>query len=112
METVSKKTTLYHIAEGYQIDEIIGNSINESKRKFFQEVGTPSLNKILRYCYANTYDRYGSTDGCYFCVTIDYVHEEFHRRRETINICSVLHQRKSCCLCYDCQNSNKLHYLL
>ena len=64
--------------------------------KFFQELDTPSFKKISRYSYANTYDGCCGTDGCYFCVVIDYTHEEFCRRRETNNICSILNRGKNC----------------
>ena len=81
--------------QGYQIDETIGNSINENKKNFFQELDTPSLKKISRYCYSNTYDRCCGTNGCYFCVIIDYVHEGFHRKREINSVCPILHQAKT-----------------
>ena len=81
--------------QGYEIDEIIGNSIYENKIKFFIEVDTPSLKKISKYRYSNTYDRCCGTDGCYFCIILDYVHEEFRRRREGNSVCTILHQGKT-----------------
>ena len=81
--------------QGYQIDEIIGNSIYENKIKFFQKVDGPSLKKISTYCYSNTYDCCCGKDGCYFCVIVDYVPEEFRRRRESNSVCSTLHQGKT-----------------
>ena len=104
------KEKMYSIVQGCQINHIIGNRIDENKKKFFRELDTPSLEKISN-C-AETCCRYCGTDGCYYCVIINYVHEEYRHRRGTNSMCLILHKGKNYCLCFDCHKDNEIHYFL
>ena len=77
---------------------------------FFRELNTPSLKKISNY--ANTCYRCCCTDSCYYCVIVDYIHEEYRDRRETNSMCLILHKKKNYCLCFVCPKDNKIHYFL
>ena len=68
---------MYCINSGFEINEILEHSINDKKSKVFKELNNCSLNKILKYSYANTCGRCNGTDGCYYCTIINYVHAEF-----------------------------------
>ena len=45
---------MYWINAGFEISEILEHSINDEKSKVFKELRNCSLNKILKYSYANT----------------------------------------------------------
>ena len=73
---------MYCIKSGFEINKILEHEINEEKSKDFKELNNGLLNKILKYCYANTCGRYNGGDECYYCTIINYIHAEFRRRRK------------------------------
>ena len=66
---------------GFEIDNILGNVINEEKAKIFANFVEASLNKILEYCYSNTAYRCLGTDECYYCSIICFVRKELETRK-------------------------------
>ena len=56
---------MYCIKSGFEINEILEHGINEEKSKVFKKRDNGSLNKILKYSYANTCGRYNRGDECY-----------------------------------------------
>ena len=73
---------MYCIKFVFEINEILEHGINEEKRKVFKELDNGSLNKILKYSYADTCGRYNGGGKCYYCTIINYIHAEFRRRRK------------------------------
>ena len=66
---------MYCIKSGFEINEILEHGINEEKSKVFKELDNGSLNKILKYSYANTCGDGG--DECYYYTIINYTYAEF-----------------------------------
>ena len=65
---------MYCIKSGFEINEIFEHGINEVKRKVFKELDIGSLNKILKYSYADTCGRCNGGGECYYCTIINYIH--------------------------------------
>ena len=64
---------MYCIKSGFEINEILEHGINEEKRNVFKELDNGSLNKILKYSYANACGRCNGGVECYYCTIINYM---------------------------------------
>ena len=74
---------MYRVNAGFKVIKILDNDISEEKSKVFKELDVDSLEKILKYCYANICGRCNGTDCCYYYIIVNYVHEEFRQRRRS-----------------------------
>ena len=66
---------------GFEIDNILGNVINEEKALLFANFDEASLNKILKYYYSNTAYKCWGRDECYHCTITKFVKKEFRIRQ-------------------------------
>ena len=106
---------MYCIKSGFEINEILEHGINEKKRKVFKELDNGSLNKILKYSYANTCGRCNGAGECYYCTIINYIHAEFRRRRKLPQYatCQILNcGRDTNCGCMECRKNYPPHPMI
>ena len=106
---------MYRVNASFEINKILDNDIREAKSKVFKELDVDSLNKILKYCYANTCGRCNGTDRCYCYIIINHVHEEFTESRKSLkySTCRILNSgRDEDCVCFACNKIYPLHPFL
>ena len=103
---------MYCIKSGFEINEILEHGINEEKRKVFKELDNGSLNKILKYSYADTCGRCNGGGKCYYCTIINYIHAEFRRRRKLPQYATCQILNCGCdtdCGCMECRKNYPPH---
>ena len=84
------------------------HGINEEKSKVFKELDNGSLNKTLKYSYADTCGRCNKGGQCYYCTIINYIEAEFRRRRKLPQYatCRILNcGRDTDCGCMECRKN-------
>ena len=101
---------MHHV--GFEINKILDSDISKEKSKVFKELDVDSLNKVSKYCYANSCGRCNKTDCCYYYIIINYVHKEFRerRKRSEYSTCHILNSgRDENCGCFACDKIYPLH---
>ena len=69
---------------GFEVDNFLGDLINEEKAKIFANFDKASLNTVLEYFYSNTACRCLGTDECYYCSIICFVYKDLETRKRII----------------------------
>ena len=77
---------MYCIKSSFEINETLEHGINEEKSKVFKELDNGSLNKVLKYSYANTCGRCNGGDECYYVPLLTIFMQNFEEGKNYLSM--------------------------
>ena len=94
------------------INPLLKRRVCNEKRYIYLELNNVSLRKVVDFCYSNTAYSSAGTNDCYYCRIIDYIKDEFRRRRiSDPGYCVILHEgKRECKYFHSCSSNDNLHY--